>query len=104
MAEEKKKKKGHKFQRTHIEHFKDGSGTVEHHHEEGAHKNVKHAVGNIDEMHDSVEEHLGAPNAGEAEADGGDHGIPAEHAEPAGIPEATPAPAPNALPLPGAGQ
>ena len=75
MAEEKKKKKGHKFHRTHIEHFKDGSGTVEHHHEEGAHKNVKHAVGNIDEMHDSVEDHLGAPNAGEAEADGGDHGI-----------------------------
>lgn len=99
MAEERKKK-GHKFHHTRIEHHKDDSHTIHHQHEEGPHKDVKHAVGDIDGLHDSIEENLGTPNEGEAQADAGDHGIPAEHAEPADIPP----PAPNGLPLPASGE
>jgi hypothetical protein len=75
MAEEKKKKHaGHGYRHTHIEHHDDGSHTVEHHHEDGA-SHVKHAVGNLDEVHDSMQDHLGAPNPGEAEAEAGQGGM-----------------------------
>jgi hypothetical protein len=68
VAHEKK----HNFKHTHVEHHNDGSATVEHHHHEGAHKNVKHAVHNLDGIHDSMEDHLNpAGNPGEAEANAG---------------------------------
>lgn len=89
MAQEKKKK-GHKYHHTRVEHHKDGSHTVHHAHDEGVHKDVKHAVSNLDGVQDSIEDNLGTPNAGEAEADQGNHGIPAEQAEPAGIPAPPP--------------
>lgn len=82
------KKKHHKFTHTHIEHFHDGSAAVHHVHEEGPHKDVKHAVGSLDEAHDSLQDHLGAPNEGEEQANQGQHGIPAEAAQAAGIPAA----------------
>jgi hypothetical protein len=84
-------KKHHSFTHTHIEHHKDGSATVHHVHHEGPHKDVKHAVPSLDHIHDSLQNHLGSPNPGEAEADAGQHGVPAEHAVPAGLPMPPPA-------------
>lgn len=98
MAEEKDKKVKHAhhgFTHTNIEHHHDGSATVHHVHHEGPHKDVKHAVANLDQMHDSMQDHLGTPNPGEAAADAGDHGVPAEQAAPAGLPGAA-APQPGA--------
>lgn len=91
MAEKKKKKHaGHGFTHTHIEHHKDNSHTIHHVHEDGAHADMKHAAGDLDSVHDSMEDHLGVPNPGEAEANAGDHGVPAEQAGPAGLPMPTP--------------
>jgi hypothetical protein len=47
----------HKFIRTSIEHHDDGSATVDHEH---ADKNcsVKHAVEDLDAIHDSLEDYL----------------------------------------------
>ena len=76
--------KKHKFTHTDIEHHDDGSATIHHTHEDGkSHKH--HAVADLDGVHDSLEDHLGSPNPGEAEAEAGDHGVPAEHAAPAGL-------------------
>ena len=63
-----KNKKGHSFSHTHIEHHHDGSHTVHHVHESDSKKDVKHAVPDLDGAHDSMEEHLGAPNEGEPAA------------------------------------
>lgn len=65
MAEEHKKKKhgGHGYKHTHIEHHDDGSHTVHHEHEDGKHK--KYAVGDLDQVHDGLQDHLGTPNPGE---------------------------------------
>ena len=80
-------KKHHAFSHTHIEHHHDGSATVHHVHESGdSKKDVKHAVPSLDHIHDSLQNHLGAPNPGEAEADAGQHGVPAAQAIPAGLP------------------
>lgn len=57
--------KKHSYSHTHIEHHKDGSHTVHHQHESDMKKDVKHAVPDLDGMHDSMEEHLGQPNQGE---------------------------------------
>jgi hypothetical protein len=76
----------HGFSHSHIEHHKDGSHTVHHVHSEGPHKDVKHAAMNLDHVHDSLQDHLGAPNPGEAQADAGDHGVPAAPAAAAGLP------------------
>ena len=81
MAEEHKKKKkhaGHGFKRTSVEHHTDGSHTVHHQHEDGASSDVKHAAANMDAVHDSMQNNLGTPNPGEAEANAGQSGIPAE--------------------------
>lgn len=81
--ESKKKHAGHGFTHTHIEHYKDGSHTVHHVHEMGPEHDVKHAAGNLDGVHDSMEENMGTPNPGEAEADAGQSGAPAAAAAPA---------------------
>lgn len=70
MAEEKKghKKKphaGHGFTSSHIEHYADGSHQVHHVHEDGPHKDVKHAVEGHDSMLDSMMQHTSQPNPGE---------------------------------------
>lgn len=92
MAEEKKKKHaGHGFTHSHVENHADGSHTVHHVHEDGPHKDVKHAVSDLDSVHDSLQDHLGTPNPGEAQAQVG----PA--AAPAAMPAAAPA-APAAMP------
>jgi len=76
----------HGFKHTKISHHKDGSLTVHHVHKDGPHKDVHHAVMSLDHLHDSMQDHLGTPNEGEMEAAAGNHGIPAEHAQSAGIP------------------
>ena len=88
--EEKKKKKhaGHGFKHTHIEHHADGSHTVHHQHEDGPEHDVKHAVGGLDAVHDSLQDHLGTPNPGEPEASAG----PTPNPMPAGPVQAAPVP------------
>jgi hypothetical protein len=50
----------HKFVHTTIEHHDDGSATIHHEHEDGK-SHVKHAVADLDEIHDSLEAHLRDP-------------------------------------------
>ena len=64
---------------THIEHHDDGSKTIRHQHHDG--KESSHAVADHEEMMSHLEDHLGAPNAGEE-------------------PAAAPPPAPGAAPAP----
>lgn len=48
---------GHGYTRTTVEHHPDGSHTITHEHEDGkSHK--KHAVMDLDGVHDSIEDHL----------------------------------------------
>ena len=68
------------FRSTHVIHHKDGSPTIHHKHDSNAKKDKYHAVSDLDEVHDKMEENLGEPNEGEAAA-------PA-----AGAPNAAPAP------------
>jgi hypothetical protein len=91
MAEEKEKKKkhaGHGFRHTNVEHLKDGSHIVHHVHEDGPEHDVKHSAASLDHLHDSIQDHLGSQNTGESAADAGDHGVPQEQAQAAGLPMA----------------
>ena len=74
MAEEKKNRAHHGFSHTHIEHHSDNSATVHHVHHDGPHKDKKHAAADLDAIHDSMEDHLGTPNPGEAAAEAGPQG------------------------------
>lgn len=47
----------HKFVSTEIEHHDDGSATVHHMHEDPT-KCVRHAVADLDAIHDSLEDYL----------------------------------------------
>jgi hypothetical protein len=58
----------HKFLHTTIEHHDDGSATVHHEHEDGK-SHVRHAVADLDAIHDSLEEHLRDPEEIEAEVE-----------------------------------
>ena len=53
----------HHFKETEIEHFDDGTGTVHHIHEKDPSRDVKHAFGDLDELHDSLQEHLNPEEA-----------------------------------------
>jgi hypothetical protein len=70
---------GHGFKETNIEHHPDGSMTVEHVHEDGEGKHVKHAVMDLDGLHDSLEQHLRTPEAIEKEIK--DRGVDPERLE-----------------------
>ena len=50
--------KAHGFKHTNVEHHADGSITVHHVHKDGMHKDVRHAVANLDGLHDSMEDNL----------------------------------------------
>jgi hypothetical protein len=76
--------KKHKISHTHIEHHHDGSHTVTHHMDGGG--TMSSAHGDLDGVHDKLQESLGQPNPGEAAADMGQHGVPAPMAAPAGLP------------------
>jgi hypothetical protein len=79
-------KKHHPYSHTHVEHHADGSHTVHHVHESDSSKDVKGAVADHDSLMDHMMDHTSAPNPGEMAADGGDHGVPAAAAGPAGLP------------------
>lgn len=81
----------HGFTHSHIEHHSDGSHTIHHFHHKGPEHDVKHAVADLDGVHDSMQDHLGTPNPGEASADAGDHGVPPPMAGAAGLPAPAPA-------------
>lgn len=85
------KKRHHK---THIDHHSDRSHTMHRHytHEDGSTSKESSAHPDLDAIHDALQQHLGTPNPGEAEADRGEHGIPEEHATPAGLPMTPPPP------------
>jgi hypothetical protein len=68
----------HKFVHTTIEHHDDGSATIHHEHEDGK-SHVKHAVADLDEIHDSLEEHLRDPE--EIEKEVKDRGVDPEALE-----------------------
>lgn len=91
----------HKFSHMHVENHKDGTHTVHHVHEDGEKHDVKHAVSNLDHLHDSIQKHLGQPNDGESAADMGQHGVPGDAAAAAGLP-AAPGVVPGAPPPVGA--
>jgi hypothetical protein len=65
---------------SHMVHRKKESGhVIEHHHTHPDHHPMEeHAMSNMDDVHDHMEEHMGTPNPGEAEADKGMSGIPGE--------------------------
>ena len=68
----------HKFLRTTIEHHDDGSATVHHEHADGV-SHVKHAVLDLDGVHDSLEDHLREPE--EIEKEVKDRGVDPEKLE-----------------------
>jgi hypothetical protein len=75
---------------TTVHHHEDGSHTMDRHHKDGTvHSSAHH---DLDGVHDALQDHLGEMNPGEAEAEMGQHGVPAEHAAPAGLPMPTPTP------------
>jgi hypothetical protein len=73
---------------------KDGSHTVQHHHTHPEHHDVEtHGLSNMDGLHAHMEDHIGQPNSGEAEADAG-----TPEAYTGGAPAAAPAGASGAAP------
>jgi hypothetical protein len=50
--------KKHGFTHTSVEHHADRSHTVHHSHGDGSSKDVKHAAGDLDAVHDSLQENL----------------------------------------------
>lgn len=79
------KKKLHKIR---IDHHKDRShtSTRHHKHEDGSMSSESSAHQDLDGVHDMLQDHMGSPNSGEAEADAGQHGVPEAQAQPAGLP------------------
>jgi hypothetical protein len=73
----------HGFKESRLTHHTDGSVTIHHMHHEGPEKDIHHAVANLDGVHDSMEDHLGQPNPGEAEANAGQSGVPGMPSAPA---------------------
>jgi hypothetical protein len=68
-SEKKMPHAGHGFKETHIDLHDDGSATIHHMHESDPAKDKKYAVGDLDSIHDGLEEHLGCPNDGEEAED-----------------------------------
>jgi hypothetical protein len=81
-AEHKKKHAGHGIHETHIMHHDDGSHTVTQHHEDG--RKMSSAKADLDSVHDHLEDTVGTPNPGEAEANAGQSGV-AEAQTPASV-------------------
>lgn len=80
-----------------IRKAKGAHSVVEHHHTRPEHHPAEsHVMQNMDQLHDHMEEHMGTPNPGEAEADAGQSGIPpAAGAPPAAAPPSGPPAAPG---------
>lgn len=92
MAEHEHKHAGHGIHETRIKHHHDGTHTMSSHDQHGImHPDSETSKGDLDQVHDHLENTIGTPNAGEAEANAG----PAAAAAPAA---AAPAAAPAAGP------
>lgn len=61
----------------HIRKASDGSHVIEHHHVHFSHPMEEHTAKNMDELHDHLEQHWGAPNDGEQESENDTDGSPA---------------------------
>jgi len=95
MAKDEKKDKKEKkelkhsktngYHRTEIEHHEDGSHSIAHHHEDGSVK--KYARPDHDAAMDGLMENLSGPGPEELDAQAGKHGVPADLAKKAGLPE-----------------
>ena len=84
---------------THITHHKDGSHTAVHKHSHPEHHpDETHALSNMDALHAHLEDHVGQPNSGEAEAEAGNPEAYTGPAAPAAAPAAGAPPAPPAAP------
>jgi len=59
-------KRKHRYGKFHAEIHDDGSISIHHEHEEGSHKDSKHAVADLDGLHDSLQDHYN-PEYEEAE-------------------------------------
>jgi hypothetical protein len=89
-----KKHAGHGYHKTEVTHHADGSHTTTHHvHPDHAHemKDKTYATADHDQMLDGMLDNTSQENPGEAEADAGNHGVPAAVAGPAGLPAPAPA-------------
>ena len=85
----------------HIVHSKAKTGehVMVHHHTHPEHHPAEtHVKKNMDDVHAHLEDHMGEPNPGEAEADAGQSGIPAAGAPPAGPAAGAPPPGAGAPP------
>lgn len=69
--EKKKKHAGHGVKHTSIEHHGDGSHTVKHIMEDGSEHPGSGAAADLDGVHDKLENAIGTPNPGEADAAAG---------------------------------
>ena len=58
--------KHHTIAHSHIDHHHDGSHTITHTHEDGS--SHSHALQDLDQLHDNLEEHIGMPNVVEEPA------------------------------------
>lgn len=71
-----------KVKHMHIHRADDGTYVIDHEHEPMADgtpvPNSQHTAPDMDALHDHLEDHLGEPNPGEAEADAGQSGIEGE--------------------------
>lgn len=71
-----------KHRQTVIDHHENGSHTIHHIAHPNADgtpgHNVEYAVPDLDGVHEGLEEHVGEPNPGEAEAEAGQSGIEGE--------------------------
>ena len=74
----------HGIKHTHIEHHNDGSHTIRHTMHTGP--ETSHTAPDLDALHDHLEEHMGEPNQGEAEAMQ-QAGVAPPQAAAAGIPQ-----------------
>lgn len=75
--------KKHHFSETRIKIHDDGSATVHHTHETDPSQDVEHAVGDLDGIHDSLQQHL---NPDEAESEIKARGMDPEVLEEAAAP------------------
>jgi hypothetical protein len=65
-AKKTHKTKTHDIKRTHIESHDDGSHAIRHVHDDDSEST--HGAADLDALHDHLEEQMGTPNEGEAEA------------------------------------
>lgn len=90
MHEETHTRKHHPFKRTVTVHHSHGGHSTTHEHDTDPTKDVSYASDHLDGVLSGMQENVGTPNEGEPQADAGQHGVPEEIAEKAGLPSGAP--------------